>query len=296
MNDNFKNLAASYALELEALEERAGIVEHDAGVSREAAEVAALSQIIRWRDCRRLIDLLFNPDDLIELRNFPLKGQSGAPVSKWTRAVEFENLLDLLGELNGEGFGCYVGILPRRREGGSKDSDTAPGRVVWADLDNVTPADAKKRLQASRLPPPAAVVNSGHGIHAYWRLNALAEPDVLSRAVTRVADAVGGDGAVRNPSRMMRLPGFVNYKKPEAWCLLLSYQPERVVSLDALLSACPAEPTKTPRRNHPRHWQNISQAPRQRVQAAERYCAHIPAVAEGARNVYAFKGTSQNLP
>ena len=288
-DDNFKNLATSYVLNLEALDERAAIMEYDAKLPREAAEAAALVQMIRQRDCRRLIDLLFAPNDLIELRSFPLKDMPGAPVSKWTRAVEFENLLDLLGKLNGEGFGCYICILPRRREGGSKDSDAAPGRVVWADLDNVTSDKAKRQLQASRLPPPAAVVGSGHGIHAYWKLDALAEPDVLSRAVVRVAEAVGGDGAVRNPSRVMRLPGFVNYKKPEAWCLLLSYQPERVVSLDALLSACPAEPTKTPRRNHPRHWQNISQAPRQRVQAAERYFAKIPSVAEGARNAQAFK-------
>ena len=290
MNDNFQNLATSYALNPEALEERAGIVEYDAGLSREVAEAAALVQMIRQRDCRRLIDLLFAPNDLIELRSFPLKDMPGAPVSKWTRAVEFENLLDLLGGLNNEGYGCYYGVLPRRCAGGSKDSDVAPGQVAWADLDGVTPSDAKQRLQASKLPPPAAVVNSGHGIHAYWRLNALAEPDVLSHAVARVADSVGGDKAVRNPSRVMRLPGFVNHKPPSAWCTLLAYRPERVVSLDALLSACPAEPTKTPRRTPRLHWTAADpKVSRDRVQAAMRYCAKIPAVAEGARNVYAFK-------
>ena len=293
-DDNFKNLAASYNIDPEALEERAGIVEYDAGLSREVAEAAALVQMIRQRDCRRLIDLLFAPNDLIELRSFPLKDMPGAPVSKWTRAVEFENLLDLLGKLNGEGFGCYIGILPRRREGGSKDSDATPGRVVWTDIDNTTPADAKRRLQASRLPAPAAVVGSGHGIHFYWRLTGHHAPVELSQAVVRVASAIGGDKAVRNPSRVMRFLGFVNHKPPSAWCTLLAYRPGWIVSLAELLAHCPepanSPPTAAPRRNPRLHWTAAdSRAPRDRVAAAMRYCAKIPAVVEGARNAQAFK-------
>ena len=295
-DDDFQSLAISHALKPEALEERAGIIEYDAGMSRQAAEAAALIQAIRWRDCRRLVNLLFTPKDLIELRSFSLKGQPGMPVSKWVKAVEFENFLDLLGGLNDEGYGCYYGVLPRRCAGGSKDEDVALGRIVWADLDGVTPTDARRRLQASRLPAPAAVVGSGHGVHAYWKLDALAEPDVLSRAVARIAIAVGGDGAVRNPSRVMRLPGFVNHKPPSAWCMLLAYRPECVVSLDALLSTCPAEPTKTPRRTPRLHWTAADpKAPRDRVQAAMRYCARIPSVAEGARNGQAFKAAAAAL-
>lgn len=49
-------------------------------------------------------------------------------------------------------------------------------RVLWADLDHCTPAEAVKRCADAKLPPPSTVVNSGSGTHLYWLL---AEPFLI---------------------------------------------------------------------------------------------------------------------
>ena len=67
---------------------------------------------------------------------------------------------------------------------------------------------------------PSKVVNSGHGLHCYWLLNEalpvtpenVAHVEFLLRALSA---AVGGDPAVCEVARLMRLPGSYNTKNGE---------------------------------------------------------------------------------
>jgi hypothetical protein len=64
---------------------------------------------------------------------------------------------------------------------------------------------------------PSMVINSGHGFHAYWilteGLDATAElKDRVTGLLKRLADVVGGDPAVAEIARLMRLPGSYNTK------------------------------------------------------------------------------------
>jgi hypothetical protein len=64
---------------------------------------------------------------------------------------------------------------------------------------------------------PSKVVNSGHGLHAYWLLNEplAATAETINRAeelLRAVCTAVGGDPAVCEVARLMRLPGSYNTK------------------------------------------------------------------------------------
>ena len=90
--------------------------------------------------------------------------------------------------------------------------------ALWADLD-VGPGkpyqarqDALDRL-ARFGPAPTAIINSGRGIHAYWKLAEPAEGDDLARAVRLVrglADDLNGDRGVADAARIMRIPGTQN--------------------------------------------------------------------------------------
>ena len=74
--------------------------------------------------------------------------------------------------------------------------------------------------QLTALPfPPSIEVRSGNGVHAYWLLTKTVGCDEAPRveqALRRLADLVGGDPAVAEVSRLMRLPGTHNSKNG-AW-------------------------------------------------------------------------------
>jgi DNA polymerase I-like protein with 3'-5' exonuclease and polymerase domains len=66
--------------------------------------------------------------------------------------------------------------------------------------------------------PPSRIVNSGHGLHAYWLLREplQATPETIFRVehlLKKLADMLGGDPAVCEVSRIMRLPGSHNTKR-----------------------------------------------------------------------------------
>ncbi len=52
-------------------------------------------------------------------------------------------------------------------------------RCLWADIDNCDVAVALERVASVSLPYPTAVVNSGNGVHLYWRLD---QPFVIDDA------------------------------------------------------------------------------------------------------------------
>jgi hypothetical protein len=95
------------------------------------------------------------------------------------------------------------------KAGAVTDADVHTCRAVFVEWDD-QPIDWQ--VQAWRelgLPEPTAMVQTGgKSVHCYWRL---AEP--MSPAEWRVLQArliahAGGDKACKNPSRLMRLPGF----------------------------------------------------------------------------------------
>ena len=64
----------------------------------------------------------------------------------------------------------YCSANPRNRRGGTKSEDVAVARSVFADLEHVSFEQAVEQIEKARLPKPTMTVNSGHGIHLYWRL------------------------------------------------------------------------------------------------------------------------------
>lgn len=100
-------------------------------------------------------------------------------------------------------------------------------------------------------PRPSALVNSGHGFHAYWLYET---PTILNGPETR-ADAarrqaawvtyVGGDGGAKDLARILRVPGTVNAKREPVPVTLVyltddAYTPEE---FDKLLEEAPSAPS-----------------------------------------------------
>ncbi len=149
------------------------------------------------------------PDDVIEVR---LLGKGRPQVRQFDKIGP---ALDWVEDA-GEDIDCYIGVALRKRgEGSGKSACTRVG-AVWVDLDaEIDREEAEKRFSAFPT-PPSCVVRTGHGYHAYWLLVTMAEGDDLARveAVNRgIAQLIGGDVACHDISRIMRVPGSINYKR-----------------------------------------------------------------------------------
>jgi hypothetical protein len=113
-----------------------------------------------------------------------------------------------------------VGTLRAGADGRSKDN------VAWiaglhADLDykdhSLAPAKILQRIDQALL-PASLIVETGGGLHCYWLFHEAeaATPGAVTRieaALRQLAHHIGGDPQCAECSRLMRVPGTVNYKR-----------------------------------------------------------------------------------
>lgn len=115
-------------------------------------------------------------------------------------------------------------------------------RCVFCDIDNTTIDDALHRIKEADLPWPTVIVNSGHGVHLYWRLDEpttdLQQWSMIQKQLAKLLDA---DPKVCDAPRIMRLPGSVNHKSEPVPCALIECVPERSYPLDDITGALPEE-------------------------------------------------------
>jgi hypothetical protein len=231
---------------------------------------------------------VWTPAALVEIR--PLPPEFG--VRRWVAAEKIPALAAALSAENSKGANLFAGILPRTRDGGGTDFDCAAGWAVWSDFDGVTPEAALERAAAAGLPAVTLAVNSGHGVHLFWGLHSPAEPADLSALVGDLAALVGSDPTVRNPSRILRLPGFWNRKEPKARAGIVLAEPGRryeFAELRALVPVVqvePEPPAPVPAR--------APTAPDRLklLDRAARYMDKVPGAAEGGRNDATYRAAA----
>ena len=140
-------------------------------------------------DLPAFLNALF-PDldgELIEVRRIG----TGSPTSNYFESTE--SLIDWSLQESFTG-NVYFGVCPRHERRGTKD---AVRRLLclWADLDDKDFAGGKEealKMLGGFPVRPTAVVDSGNGYHAYWRLK---EPEEATSALEsflkRLALALG---------------------------------------------------------------------------------------------------------
>lgn len=120
-----------------------------------------------------------------------------------------------LGESD-KGWEAYFGVLPRIERAGGSEAISAETTVLWADLD--AKLVGSKQLALQRLTrayvSPSVVVDSGHGYHAYWKLDAPVPWHMAYLAMRGIAQDLRGDH-VYDMARILRIPGTMNWKDPD---------------------------------------------------------------------------------
>jgi hypothetical protein len=115
-----------------------------------------------------------------------------------------------------------VSINPRAGYGLAGDKNATVGRCLFADFDFDHEADYLKYvrdlLAQHGLPEPTVTVLSGHGIHIYHRLKEALEVDKWREMQKRLIETLGCDKAVKNPERLLRLPGgYLNWAEKDGF-------------------------------------------------------------------------------
>ena len=91
-------------------------------------------------------------------------------------------------------------------DGGHTDSEIKKVRFVFADTDG---APAKPLVKALR--PHAIIQSSYKRFHIYWRVKNL-DVSAFSHIQKQIARKYNTDSSISNPSRIMRMPGFLHQK------------------------------------------------------------------------------------
>jgi len=151
---------------------------------------------------------------------FTALGSNGAVHSLAAR--EAKRIEGFLRRHDKAGVGLYfcVGTL---RDGAAGRSKAYVGWIagLHADVDfkdhACAPEEIRQRIEQALL-PASLVIETGGGLHCYWlfREAEAATPEMVTRAeaaLRRLADHLGGDPQCAEISRLMRIPGTVNFKR-----------------------------------------------------------------------------------
>lgn len=122
---------------------------------------------------------------------------------------DVDKQLNQLKSLNDEGYDIY--FMPNQ---GSDFSDAAIERMssVFVDCDD---PDTLNQENLNQLPPYNLKVKTFKGYHLYWLIETTTDKDSWRRCQEALIRALNTDKTIKNPARLMRLPGFDHYKGNE---------------------------------------------------------------------------------
>lgn len=198
--------------------------------------------------------LLGEDRSILEIRALSPKGSPKdlAPVIRHFRKSEYSDFASLKIDfestvlaLNAAGYNVYTPINPIRSDfrgpGGVKDSDIECRTWILIDIDRKRdtscPANEEEMSAARALArsirdylaslgwPTPLVMESGNGVHCYYRLANLENSEAVSAQIRRTlsglaakfdTDIVGVDRVVYNAARITKIPGTIARKGIES--------------------------------------------------------------------------------
>ena len=182
--------------------------------------------------CIDFLGAIFEPEDIIEFR--PLPPAAGR---RWAPLAEIPDIVEWLQRLNSDEqqrVHAYFGGNPRKAKGASQAEGVLLARCLFADFDGgVDFEEAMSRIKVAGLPWPTATLESGGGIHAWWRLDQpMTDADAWHDRMKAISASLGSDQSICDWPRIMRLPGFINWKhEQQPYAVLKDIDPTRVYPL-----------------------------------------------------------------
>ena len=151
----------------------------------------------QWRTFLRILGKDKNE---VRLRSFYPKGH---PLKNTDRGKKSNANIDWITQCQSEGRGVYVVV----NDGGDTDSEITGCRAFFCEWDDRSKEEQINAWKDLGLPEPLQIDTGGKSIHNYWILKKTIDPKTWKPIQERLLDYADADRALKNPSRVMRLPG-----------------------------------------------------------------------------------------
>lgn len=165
----------------------------------------------------------FFPDrhEPIHFRAFKPKNAPDNQHNRPAKQAHSRHELMLFGDMRLSGLNKTRGVYFAPNAGGPRDQDITRFNAVFVESDTSTITEQHRALDASPL-LPSIRIETRRSVHAYWLLDGPCSADEWSETQIGLIAFFGGDPAIKNPSRVMRLPFFMH----------LTYNSENICEYD----------------------------------------------------------------
>lgn len=154
-------------------------------------------------DTLRFLDLLGKNQANTRIRLIANKcsGFTGAQKENFNR--------NTLARWSGLRSGIYVVI----NDGGDSDESITSCRALFIEHDDISLEEQANCWQGILPPPTIQVYTGGKSLHQYWVFQDAISVSQWTTLTQKAIVALKSDPTVKNPSRVMRLPGFTYYNR-----------------------------------------------------------------------------------
>ncbi len=150
---------------------------------------------------RTFLEILGKDKNTVRLRSFYPKGH---PLKNSDRGKKSNANIPWITQCQIEGRGIYVVV----NDGEDTDSSITGCRAFFVEWDDRSKEEQINLWRTLGLPEPTLQIDTGgKSIHNYWVLKKLIDPKTWKPMQERLLDYADADRALKNPSRVMRLPG-----------------------------------------------------------------------------------------
>ena len=153
---------------------------------------------LQWRT---FLQILGKDKNTVRLRSFYPKGH---PLKNTDRGKKSNADINWITQCQSEGRGIYVVV----NDGGDTDSEITGCRAFFCEWDDRSKEEQIDLWRSLGLKEPTLQIDTGgKSIHNYWVLKKTIDPKTWKPIQERLLDYADADRALKNPSRVMRLPG-----------------------------------------------------------------------------------------
>ena len=150
---------------------------------------------------RTFLKILGKERNTVRLRSFYPKNH---PLKNTDRGKKSHADVNWITQCQSEGRGVYVVV----NDGGDTDSEITSCRAYFCEWDDRSQEQQINAWKDLGLQEPTMQINTGgKSIHNYWVLKKSIDPKTWKPIQERLLDYADADRALKNPSRVMRLPG-----------------------------------------------------------------------------------------
>ncbi len=172
---------------------------------------------------------LFEPTDKVAIlvRN-RLSGRTIQRIAA-TEQVASPEFQEWLAVESARGSDIYIGMNPIKDGAHNRTKDNIKDiRHVYLDLDRDAEASLDAIRESTKVPPPNFVLDTSPGKHqVVWKVSGFARDEAES-LLHGLADHFGGDPAATDSTRILRLPGFANQKRPDSFIVRAQQEGESI--------------------------------------------------------------------